>query len=55
MHAGNGAQEFYAGLLAYSLVRAVTWEAGERLEGGVKAIAFRQAQRVLLERFKAWG
>jgi hypothetical protein len=48
-------KEFYTGLLAYSLVRAVMWGAGERLEGGVKAISFSQARRVLLERFKAWG
>ena len=48
-------KEFYTGLLAYSLVRAVMWGAGERLEAGVKAISFSQARRVLLERFKAWG
>lgn len=48
-------KEFYTGLLAYSLVRAVMWGAGERLEGGVKALSFSQARRVLLERFKAWG
>jgi hypothetical protein len=48
-------KEFYTGLLAYSLVRAVMWGAGERLEGGVKAISFSQARRVLLERFQAWG
>ena len=48
-------KEFYAGLLAYSLVRAVMWGAGQRLEGGIKAISFSQARRVLLERFKTWG
>ena len=48
-------KEFYAGLLAYSLVRAVMWGAGQRLEGGIKTIAFSQARRVLLERFKLWG
>jgi hypothetical protein len=48
-------KEFYAGLLAYSLVRAVMWGAGQRLEGGSKALSFSQARRVLLERFKAWG
>jgi hypothetical protein len=48
-------KEFYAGLLAYSLVRAVMWGAGERLEGGSQALSFSQARRVLLERFKAWG
>jgi hypothetical protein len=48
-------KEFYAGLLAYSLVRAVMWGAGQRLEGGIKALSFSQARRVLLERFKTWG
>jgi hypothetical protein len=48
-------KEFYAGLLAYSLVRAVMWAAGERLEGSIKALSFSQARRVLLERFKLWG
>jgi hypothetical protein len=48
-------KEFYAGLLAYSLVRAVMWGAGERLEGGVKTISFSQARRALLERLKDWG
>jgi hypothetical protein len=48
-------KEFYTGLLAYSLVRAVMWAAGERLEEGAKAISFSQARRVLLERLNAWG
>ena len=48
-------KEFYAGLLAYSLVRAVMWGAGKRLEGGVKTISFSQARRALLERLKDWG
>jgi hypothetical protein len=48
-------KEFYAGLLAYSLVRAVMWGAAERLKGGSQALSFSQARRVLLERFKAWG
>ena len=48
-------KEFYAGLLAYSLVRAVMWGAGQRLEEGIKALSFSQARRVLLERCKAWG
>ena len=48
-------KEFYAGLLAYSLVRAVMWGAGQRLEGGIKTLSFSQARRVLLERFKTWG
>ena len=48
-------KEFYAGLLAYSLVRALMWEAGERLEGGIKTISFSQARRVLLEWLQDWG
>jgi hypothetical protein len=48
-------KEFYAGLVTYSLVRAVMWAAGERLETGTQTISFSQARRVLLERFKAWG
>jgi len=48
-------KEFYAALLAYSLVRAVMWGAGQRLEGGSHALSFSQARRVLLERFKSWG
>jgi hypothetical protein len=48
-------KEFYAALLAYSLVRAVMWGAGQRLEAGIKALSFSQARRVLLARFKAWG
>jgi hypothetical protein len=48
-------KEFYAGLLAYSLVRAVMWAAGERLEAGVQTLSFSQARRVLLERLKDWG
>ena len=48
-------KEFYAGLLAYSLVRAVMWGAGQRLEGGIKVLSFSQARRVLLARFEAWG
>jgi hypothetical protein len=48
-------KEFYAGLLAYSLVRATMWGAGQHLEGGIKALSFSQARRVLLERFKLWG
>ena len=48
-------KEFYAGLLAYSLVRAVMWGAGERLAGGVKTISFSQARLALLERLKDWG
>ena len=48
-------KEFYSGLLAFSLVRAVMWGAGEHLEGGNQVLSFSQARRVLLERFKAWG
>jgi hypothetical protein len=40
-------KEFYAALLAYSLVRAVMWSAGTRLEGGIKTISFSQSRRVL--------
>ena len=48
-------KEFYSGLLAYSLVRVVMWKAGERLEGGIKAISFSQARRVLLDHLQKWG
>jgi putative transposase len=48
-------KEFYAGLLAYSLVRAVMWAAGERLEQGVQTLSFSQARRVLLDALKDWS
>ena len=48
-------KEFYAGLLAYSLVRAVMWSAGERLETGIKALSFSQARRILQTRLQDWG
>jgi len=48
-------KEFYAGLLAYSLVRAVLWGAGERLEEHVQTLSFNEARRVLLERLETWG
>ena len=48
-------KEFYAGVLAYNLVRAVMWKAGARLEAGIKAISFSQARRVLLEQLNQWG
>ncbi len=48
-------KEFYAGLLAYSLVRAVMWAAGERLEQGIKAISFSAARRVVVSRLAEWG
>lgn len=40
-------KEFYAALLAYSLVRAVMWAAGTRLDGGIKTLSFSQSRRVL--------
>jgi hypothetical protein len=48
-------KEFYAGLVAYSLVRAVMWSAGERLEEGIKTISFSQARRVLQSRLQDWA
>jgi len=48
-------KELYAGLLAYSLVRAVMFQAGERLETGVATLSFSQARRVVLERLKQWA
>ena len=48
-------KEFYAGLIAYSLVRAVLWEAGDRLEEKVKTLSFSQARRVLIDRLQEWG
>jgi len=47
-------KEFYAGLLAYSLVRAVMWEAGERLQPGIKILSFNQARYVMLARLMNW-
>jgi hypothetical protein len=48
-------KEFSAGLLAYSLVRAVMWEAGERLETQVRALSFSRAREVLCEALQEWG
>ena len=48
-------KEFYAGVLAYSLVRVVMWGAGTRLEAGVQCISFSQARRVLVDWLKDWG
>jgi len=48
-------KEFYASLLAYSLVRAVMWGAGERLETNHEIISFNDAKRVLLDWLKDWG
>lgn len=47
-------KEFYAGVLAYSLVRAVMWAAGERLENKVQTLSFNQARRTLLEALRNW-
>lgn len=48
-------KEFYAGLLAYSLVRVVMWAAGERLEQGVSQLSFKQVQRVVRDGLQDWG
>ena len=48
-------KEFTAGLLAYSLVRAVMYGAGNRLESGVELLSFNQARRVLVDWLKDWG
>jgi hypothetical protein len=48
-------KEFYVGLLAYSLVRAVMWVAGERLEQKHVAISFSAARRLVWARLMAWG
>lgn len=48
-------KEFYAGLLAYSLIRGVMWAAGERLEQKGHAISFSEARRVLALRLNQWG
>lgn len=48
-------KEFYAGLLAYSLVRAVMWQAGERLEPPLAVISFSEARRLVISRLKDWG
>lgn len=48
-------KEFYAGLLAYSLVRAVMWDAGERLEQMQAVISFSEARRIVILRLKDWG
>lgn len=47
-------KEFYAGILAYSLVRAVMWAAGERLETRVQTLSFSRARRALLEALRNW-
>jgi hypothetical protein len=48
-------KEFYAGVLAYSLVRVVMWGAGQRLEAGVQCLSFSQARRMLLDWLQDWG
>ena len=48
-------KEFYAGLLAYNLVRAVMWQAGEKLAGGIGVLSYTQARRVLVEYLRDWG
>ena len=53
--ADRARKEFYAGLLAYSLVRAVMWGGGAGLEEKVKAISFSQARRVLVDWLQDWG
>jgi hypothetical protein len=58
LHVGSAAmarKEFYAGLLAYSLVRGVMWAAGERLEENRRALSFSAARRVVVLRLKQWG
>lgn len=48
-------KEFYAGLLAYSLVRAVMWAAGERLEQKHVALSFSAARRLVAAGLIQWG
>jgi Transposase DDE domain len=48
-------KEFYAAFLAYSLVRAVMWGAGENLETGVQTLSFSNARRAVLDWLKEWG
>lgn len=48
-------KEFYASLLAYSLVRGVMWGAGANLEKGQQTLSFNNARRVVLEGLKEWG
>ncbi len=48
-------KEFYAAMLAYSLVRAVMWGAGENLETGVQTLSFSNARRAVLDWLKDWG
>jgi Transposase DDE domain len=48
-------KEFYAALLAYSLIRAVMWGAGENLETGVQTLSFSDARRAVLAWLENWG
>jgi hypothetical protein len=48
-------KEFYAGVLAYSLVRAVMWAAAEGSEERIQKLSFSQARRVLADWLKDWG
>ena len=48
-------KEFYAGLLAYNLVRTLMWAAGERLEEKLQVLSFSDARREVLSRLKDWG
>ena len=48
-------KELYAALLAYNLVRAVMWAAGENLENGGQTLSFNNARRAVLAWLKEWG
>jgi Transposase DDE domain len=48
-------KEFYAAVVAYSLVRAVMWGAGENLENGAQTLSFSNARRAVLDWLKDWG
>lgn len=48
-------KEFYAALIAYSLVRAGMWAAGANLEEGPQTLSFNNVRRVVLDSLKAWG
>jgi hypothetical protein len=48
-------KEFHIALLAHSLVRAVQWAAGERLESGRQILSFNNTRRVLLDWLENWG
>jgi len=48
-------KEFYAGLLAYSIVRTVMWAAGERLEEAVETLSFSAARIALRMWLEDWA